>query len=172
MGMGGNGHDGDIWLMTSNGNTRVELEAHDGQIRAYNGAGAKTFQVNGKSATMTLGGGASDGEMFIKNNKNKSTIKLDGNKGAIKIMGKAIKTADFVFESDYQLPKLDQVSDFINANKHLPDVPSAQQMKTDGLDLNNFATTLLQKVEELTLYTLEQHQQIKDLQQEISELKK
>jgi len=86
--------------------------------------------------------------------------------------------ADFVFEEDYVLRPLNEVSDFIQANKHLPEIPSAADMIANGLDMGEFQIKLLQKIEELTLYVIEQDKQLKEQnkqlkqqQQEINRLK-
>lgn len=63
--------------------------------------------------------------------------------------------ADFVFEDKYKLRPLSEVESFIKANKHLPDVPSAKEMSGEGMKVGELSTTLLQKVEELTLYMIE-----------------
>ena len=79
--------------------------------------------------------------------------------------------ADFVFEEDYALRPLNEVSDFIQANKHLPEIPSAADMLNNGLDMGEFQMKLLQKIEELTLYVIEQDKQLKKQQEEINRLK-
>ncbi|AXP80822.1 hypothetical protein CJ739_1736 [Mariniflexile rhizosphaerae] len=68
--------------------------------------------------------------------------------------------ADFVFETDYNLPTLKKVEEFIKAHKHLPEIPSAKEMQTNGLYVAEMNTKLLQKIEELTLYTIEQEKQL------------
>ena len=75
--------------------------------------------------------------------------------------------ADFVFEDNYQLRPLEEVSNFISANKHLPEIPSAQAMEKDGVDLAKLSIQLLQKIEELTLYTLEQEELLKEQQKDL-----
>ena len=72
--------------------------------------------------------------------------------------------ADFVFEENYPLRPLSEVSDFIQANKHLPEIPSAADMVNNGLDMGEFQIKLLQKIEELTLYIIEQDKRIKELE--------
>jgi hypothetical protein len=67
------------------------------------------------------------------------------------------QTADFVFEEDYQLKSLEEVEQFVQENKHLPDIPSAKQMEVDGVGLAEMNKLLLQKVEELTLYLIKEH---------------
>ena len=79
--------------------------------------------------------------------------------------------ADFVFDENYPLRSLDEVSGFIQANKHLPEIPSAADMVNNGLDMGEFQIKLLQKIEELTLYVIEQNRQLKEQQEEINKLK-
>ena len=70
------------------------------------------------------------------------------------------KTADFVFEDDYQLKTLNEVEQFITSNNHLPDIPSARQMEENGIGLAEMNKLLLQKIEELMLYTIEQDKEL------------
>ncbi len=68
---------------------------------------------------------------------------------------------DYVFANDYNLRPLSEVEDFITANKHLPNVPSAAQVaKEEGFDVAMINKALLEKVEELTLYTIAQEKKI------------
>ena len=73
--------------------------------------------------------------------------------------------ADFVFADDYQLRPLSEVKAFIAENKHLPEIKSAQEMQESGVGVNELQTQLLQKIEELTLYILQQEEKIQ--QQEL-----
>jgi len=72
--------------------------------------------------------------------------------------------ADFVFEEDYQLRSLDELEEFITTNKHLPDVAPAKKMQENGVNQSEMNQKLLQKIEELTLYILEQDKRIKQLE--------
>jgi len=72
--------------------------------------------------------------------------------------------ADFVFDENYTLRPLDEVHNFIQANKHLPEIPSAANMVENGLDMGEFQIKLLQKIEELTLYIITQEKRIKELE--------
>jgi len=72
---------------------------------------------------------------------------------------------DYVFEEDYNLMSLTDLSSFIKTNKHLPEVAPAAQMETEGINLSDMNMLLLKKVEELTLYVIE-------LKNEIDNLKK
>jgi hypothetical protein len=80
--------------------------------------------------------------------------------------------SDFVFEDNYNLPTLDKVESYIKENKHLPDVPSAKQVEEEGLSMSQMMAKQMQKIEELTLYVIEQNKQIAALKTELSELKK
>lgn len=80
--------------------------------------------------------------------------------------------ADFVFADDYQLRPLSEVKTFIQENKHLPEIQSAQEMQESGVSVSELQTKLLQKIEELTLYLIEQEQTILELRQEVEQLKK
>ncbi|WP_053079222.1 hypothetical protein [Puniceibacterium sp. IMCC21224] len=78
---------------------------------------------------------------------------------------------DYVFDDAYALRPLSEVASFIAANRHLPDVPSAAQIADTSHNLSRMQMTLLQKVEELTLYTLELEQARADQQAQIAELR-
>lgn len=71
--------------------------------------------------------------------------------------------ADFVFEKNYNLKTIGLLESYIQKNKHLPDIPSAKEMATNGINVNEFQIKLLQKVEELTLYIIQQDKEIKSL---------
>ncbi len=72
--------------------------------------------------------------------------------------------ADFVFKPDYKLNSLKTVEAFIKKNGHLPNVPSAETVLKNGIDLADTQRILLQKIEELTLYIIEQEKRIKVLE--------
>jgi hypothetical protein len=87
---------------------------------------------------------------------------VDGAVRAEEVLVDAVTTgADFVFEDDYDLMNLDEVSSFIEENHHLPGIAPADDMKIEGLAMGEFQIQLLQKVEELTLYAIEQNEQMK-----------
>jgi hypothetical protein len=68
---------------------------------------------------------------------------------------------DYVFATDYQLPNLCETASFIEANKHLPGIPSAEEVKAKGgIELGEMNRLLLQKIEELTLLMIDQQKQI------------
>jgi len=70
---------------------------------------------------------------------------------------------DYVFAEDYDLRPLSEVEAFIKKHHHLPEVPSAKEVETDGLKLKEMNATLLKKVEELTLYMIELQKEVEAL---------
>ena len=78
---------------------------------------------------------------------------------------------DYVFEKDYQLMSLDSVEAFIIKNSHLPDIPSQNEVITNGLDIGDFNSLLLKKIEELYLYTIIQNKKIIEMERVINDLK-
>ena len=78
--------------------------------------------------------------------------------------------ADFVFEPTYQLMPLPDLEQYLRVHKHLPSVPSAQEVKTDGIDLGTMQVRLLQQLEELTLRVIELDKQNRRLQAEVRAL--
>ncbi|MDO5971451.1 fibronectin type III domain-containing protein [Flavivirga aquimarina] len=79
--------------------------------------------------------------------------------------------SDFVFEKDYKLPSLEEVENHIKEKGHLKDIPSAKEVEEKGVFLGEMDSKLLQKIEELTLYTIQQQKEIQKQEKEIEELK-
>ncbi|OEK03332.1 hypothetical protein BFP97_18170 [Roseivirga sp. 4D4] len=73
----------------------------------------------------------------------------------IRVSTTGVDWPDYVFSPEYKLKTLGELEDYIQANQHLPEVPSAQEIEEKGQDLGDIQATLLKKVEELTLYILE-----------------
>ncbi|HAS44394.1 MAG TPA: hypothetical protein DCS93_28205 [Microscillaceae bacterium] len=81
-----------------------------------------------------------------------------------------IPAPDYVFEPDYRLRTLAEVEAYIQKHKHLPSVPSAKTMAKEGVQLLTLSMKLLEKVEELTLYTLAQQKEITQLKKQVKQL--
>jgi hypothetical protein len=79
--------------------------------------------------------------------------------------------ADYVFEPSYNLMPLEEVESFTKANKHLPNVPSADAMVESGLDVAQTSKMFMEKIEELTLYMIELNKEVKNLKAENEVLK-
>lgn len=74
--------------------------------------------------------------------------------------------ADYVFAPSYRLMPLNQLEQYLQKNRHLPDVPSAAVVEKEGIDIGSNQVTLLKKIEELTLYVIQQNKQIEVQKQE------
>jgi hypothetical protein len=83
----------------------------------------------------------------------------------VKVIGD-VSDADYVFEDNYNLSTLPEVETFIKENKHLPNVPSAEELKINGYKVGEMDEMLLRKIEELTLYIIELQKQIDELKSE------
>ncbi|MEH7890121.1 hypothetical protein [Elizabethkingia meningoseptica] len=118
-----------------------------------------TVDTSGKSIqALNIG---SEGNISVNNKLEAKEIKVTTS-----------PTADFVFEDHYKLPDLESVEKHIREKKHLPEIASAAEMQKDGVNIGEFQIKLLQKIEELTLYSIEQNKEIQQLKKEIKNLKK
>ena len=97
----------------------------------------------------------------------RGNMKVDAKIEAKEIKITLTPTADFVFEENYDLPKLEDVEKHIKEKKHLPEIASAKEMEKEGVNVGEFQIKLLQKIEELTLYVIEQNNKIKSLEAKI-----
>lgn len=79
--------------------------------------------------------------------------------------------ADYVFDANYNLMPLHELRTFIQTENHLPNVPSQEEVVENGVDLGQMNVILLEKVEELTLYLLEQNEKLEALTEEVNALK-
>ncbi|MEI8047021.1 MAG: hypothetical protein WCI92_06560 [Bacteroidota bacterium] len=78
---------------------------------------------------------------------------------------------DLVFKPEYKLRSLTEVETFISKNGHLPEIPTSETVKKEGINIGDMNALLLQKIEELTLYILQQQKQIDTQQSEINSIK-
>ncbi len=114
--------------------------------------------VLNSNGTFRISAGADAAELTLDAAGNLTVI------GSYRVNSTTLNVPDFVFEPSYDLMSLDQVDGFIREHRHLPGIPSAAQIARDGLDLTDMQLKLLQKVEELTLYAIEQQRVIEQLQ--------
>ena len=78
---------------------------------------------------------------------------------------------DYVFEPTYSLPTLKEVETHIQKEKHLPNVPSAAEVEEKGVNLGEMQSVLLEKIEELTLYSIQMNKKMEELEDETRNLK-
>ncbi|WP_205510093.1 hypothetical protein [Longitalea arenae] len=136
-------------------------------VIASNGAPIYIAPLNSPSATFTT-----DGKVGIGTSSPEKKLHVAGDVKANTYW--AYNNAhwpDYVFETTYQLPSLPEIKNFINQHHHLPDVPSAEDVKRDGLDLAANQAIFLKKIEELTLYVIDQNEKLTELASENAALK-
>ena len=90
----------------------------------------------------------------------------------VKINGSILNVPDYVFEDGYELMSLEQLEESIEENNHLPGMPSAVEVEENGISVGEMQRIFLEKIEELTLYVIEQEKRINALEQENNKLRK
>ncbi|MGC9332215.1 MAG: hypothetical protein ACP5DZ_10140, partial [Bacteroidales bacterium] len=80
-----------------------------------------------------------------------------------------VPSSDYVFKEDYRLMSIGEVESYIRQHQHLPDVPSAEEFKQNGYKAGDMDDLLLKKIEELTLYIIEQEKKIEALKQKLND---
>lgn len=138
------------------------------------------FRRTGVTGTSNLGavlGLQSDGTVTIGvwEKYNNSITNTDGNKLMVNggILCEKIKVildvpnSDHVFNSNYQLRSLEEINQFIILNKHLPEIPSAEEFKKNGYNIGEMDDILLRKIEEITLYLIQLKKENEELMKKI-----
>lgn len=108
---------------------------------------------------------------FGTSNPGNYQLAVDGSIGAREVNVTTEGWADFVFSENYPLPTLQEVERYIKENKHLPEIPSAAEVKEKGINLGEMDARLLQKIEELTLHMIDMNKRINLLEEENKKLK-
>ena len=157
--------------------------AYDFKVRALDAAGNESGDSNIVSVTTTSGSGGGSGstsssiwyesgstasysgEVAIGRASVPSGYKLavDGHIRTREIRVDQDTWPDYVFEEGYDLPTLEEIQKHIQEKGHLPNIPSAKEVESNGLELGEMNRLLLEKIEELTLYVLELKHEIKTL---------
>jgi hypothetical protein len=143
--------------------------------KIYNGGGSGKglliqagWEGNSTNPILQLEDANNNVRFFVASN---GRTVINGKLSTLEVEVKASVWPDFVFEPTYNLKPLEEVEQFIKTNKHLPDVPSEKEVKENGLSLGQSDAVLLQKIEELTLYLIEQNKEVKRLKTEVGSWK-
>ena len=174
--------NGWFWGLNMNHRSNRSTYKYNGQIAIKNSSTAPTmyFRSTSREGTGTWGKIIAEignktiinGHVGIGTKTPDSGYRLTvkGNISAreVRVKSNAGGGADFVFENTYPLPTLKEVEQFITKNKHLPEIASAKEMKQNGVNIGEFQIQLLQKIEELTLYTIQQQKDL-EAQQNINQ---
>lgn len=97
-------------------------------------------------------------------------LSVNGNIRAKEIKVETANWPDYVFKKDYELTSLAELGEFVRLNHHLPGVPKATEVETNGLELGEMNKILLKKIEELTLHLISKDEEFKNLNKMVSEL--
>jgi len=148
-----------------------------GMYWMYDGAGNE-MELWGKNSTTFYGPHLTvkrnSGDVAIGNNfANAYRLSVDG-----KIMCEEVRVSleedwpDYVFNKNYNLPTTRKLEKFIDANGHLPNIPSADEINDSGIEVGEMQRLMMEKIEELTLYIIEQQKHIEKLEGKISKINK
>ncbi len=124
--------------------------------------GISRFVIDEETGNVGIGAENPDSKLVVSGNILAREIKVTATAGG----------ADFVFANDYDLPSLKKVEKYIKRKKHLPEIASAKEMEKKGINLANMNIKLLQKIEELTLYTIAQEKKINDQEKRLERIEK
>lgn len=157
-------------VSTNNQPTQYRMITDSGNRRfvALNAAGTVESQVIFGNTNIKLAGVNDSAELWATIDTNGINLPAGA---AFSVNGTGLNVPDYVFGADYDLMPLTDLAAFIDANSHLPGVPSAAEVRANGLDLTAMQLTLLEKVEELTLYTLHQERELAKLRQQLDTMK-
>jgi hypothetical protein len=108
-----------------------------------------------------------NGSLYITDNNN---VYVNGEIHAKKFRATYNPWPDYVFDPDYELPGLCEIEYFVTTNRHLPGLPSAAEVETEGFELAEMNGLLLKKIEELTLYLIDQQKEINALKEKMSRI--
>jgi len=182
---GGNNFQENTWLVRNSAGTTWET------TRLHNGisidgefllpqVNSRTWWERDPSSDIQSWGSAANTYLTInKGDVSIGTTNAQGYKLAVngKIRAKEIKVEaenwpDYVFSKDYNLTTLSEIKRYIELNHHLPEIPSAKEVATDGIHLGELNKALTKKIEELTLYIIEQDTQSKAQEARLLKLEK
>ena len=124
--------------------------------------------MTNKTARMVV---TPDGNVGIGIETPTDKLAVNGNIRAREVKVENNNWPDYVFTRDYQLPTLQETEKHIKDKGHLPGIPSAAEVKANGIDLGEMNAKLLQKIEELTLHLIEMKKENQQLRLEVNEIK-
>ena len=151
----------------------TNISMDDNEIMARNNGATSTLFLQNNGGTLTMCANA--GDVTIGTTTVATGYKLSVNG---KIIGTEVRVdakanwPDYVFDANHKLLPLEDLEASINANKHLPGIPSATEVKNGGIMLGEMQTKQMEKIEELTLYMIQLSKENKELKARLEKLEK
>lgn len=134
----------------------------DGANSYFKSNGVSYFENNGSVSAMIT----ASGNFGIGTTDPKNKLSVNGTIWAKEVKVSLADAADWVFDKNYKLKPLADVEKYIYENKHLPEIPSAEEFRQNDMNVSEMSNKLLQKIEELTLYAIEQQKELDRLKTE------
>ncbi len=164
--------DNSYKLHVSSGNSggiRIEGNTNTGVTRnalAYSDNGTLRYQLYSTGTIETKLSEDAWGALYIKNYLGDDIFRVNERGGVTcsKVTVHMVPFPDYVFEKDYKLMPLKELEQYIQRNKHLPNMPSSTEVAKNGADLGEINRVLVEKVEELTLYILDLEKRMNTLE--------
>ena len=126
--------------------------------------------MDGNTILATNSDGTALGYVGIGTTTPHEMLSVNGNIRSKQIKVETANWPDYVFKPDYQLPSLADVKTYIGQNQHLPDMPSEKEIAQSGLNLGEVVKMQTKKIEELTLYLIEQQEKLQKLEAKLDAL--
>jgi len=104
-----------------------------------------------------------NGNIGIGTSNPQSTLAVNGIITSQKVKVTQTGWPDYVFDRTYRLPSLRELEDYISLHKHLPGIVSEEEVRKDGVDLGDNQAAMVKKIEELTLYLIQQNKELQEL---------
>jgi hypothetical protein len=155
----------------------LEFSEPTTEILAVRNATLNTTPLSIKaSGDMVINNGTADifhlysnGVLSLRGDNGDENFRVEGS-GLVRARKIKVDTEtwpDYVFETNYKLMPLNQLEEFINKHKHLPTIPDQKTIVKEGIDLGEMNLKLMEKVEELTLYLIQQNKELEKLKAEV-----
>ena len=177
---------GSVGIGTTNPVSRVDINSGNLRLSRYGDNYGYVFHNYGGGTTLNIGYMTTDdttwlgggpimtmlytGNVGIGTTNPQYLLSVNGTMGAQDVIVTNTGWSDYVFRPGYRLRPLSEVNAYIQANHHLPDIPSEAEVKEKGVSVGQMQSKLLAKVEELTLHMIQQEKENKELRGRIAQL--